>query len=339
MLRMMITFLAIVLICTPALASDAANGQWLALAEDADRATGGSADAPQTAAGFMATPPDTPFLRHTVEGVGGGWFVPSAYLVNPGNEGEVFGLPAASLTYIGGFSGHHKNIWSFAISETLFGRIELSYAINRVDLSTLKRTVQRRIANDIVRKDVVMHNLNVRGLLLKENSWGLPLPALTAGVHFKCYSAIGDINHRLVIPMEAIGYHRPYGFEYTLTASKAVHLDPLPLIVATVGLRHSEAAHIGYMGFSDRCSTTVETSVTIFPTDWLYISYEFRRKEYPYNELPVAGILQAEDNWHGLGVGVIVNENLTINAGVLWLGNVADGSGDNALACQVKYAF
>ena len=276
------------------------------------------------------------WLRHTIEGYGGTTYVPVAYLVNPGPEGTIIGMPALSATYLGGLTSSKKNILAFAVSETLFRRIELSYAFDRVDLGDLRGTVRQVINNDIGRDRVYMHNWNIRGLIVEEDSFGLPLPALTGGVHLKYNSKIKNINNRLLIPMDAVGYERSSGVEFTLTATKTIEVAPLPKIVATVGLRNSDAAYTGYMGFSDNRATTIEASVVVFPTDWLWVSYEFRRKQYPYEPIPVAGMVRSEDNWHGIGVGVKFCEHATLQAGVHFLGDMADSDGDGAMSLQLK---
>ena len=280
------------------------------------------------------------WLTHTIEGVGGGWFVPSAYLMNPGPKDGILGLPSVSSTFIGGFSGSHKKLYSFAVSETLFNRVELSYAVNRVDLSTLRHTIQDVIpGNDIGRDEVHLNNWNLRLLLLEEDSFDLPLPAITGGVHFKQNCNIEAINNQFFVPMDVMGYERASGVDWTLTGTKSIRIDPLPLIVATAGLRISDASNIGYMGFGDHHNVTVETSVSVVPCDRLMFSYEFRRKERAFSAPPVSGMIDGEENWHGVSASVRLWDHLTVKAGVLWMGNVADGQGDNAIGMQIQYDF
>jgi hypothetical protein len=347
--RMVVSLTLVGLLATVALAGGQPTEAWSSW-----MAVGEGLAAADAKAGSVAPPTDPPanpgtmvaplafhesgqrWLRHTLEGYGGTTYVPAAYLLNPGPEGTIIGMPAFSVTYLGGFTGSKKSILSFAASETLFRRIELSYAWNRIDMEGLRNTVRRVIANDIGHDTVYMHNWNIRGLILEEDSFGLPIPALTGGVHFKYNPTIKTINDQLLIPLNVVGYERTNGVEFTLTATKTIEIAPLPKIVVSVGLRNSDAAYTGHMGFSDHRSTTIETSAVVFPTDWLWLSYEFRRKEYPYSPIPVPGMVSSEDNWHGIGIGIKLCEHATLQGGVHFLGNVADEDGDGAVSLQLK---
>ncbi len=275
--------------------------------------------------------------RNTIEGVGGGIFVPSAYLANPGPKDQIFGLPSVTGTFFGVFG--RKNLFSLAVSETLFGRLEFSYAVSRFDTGNLNSVVRRTIANSLKDRGIWMHNFNLRGLLIEEDSFDLPVPAVTAGIHFKYNQTIKDINNRLLIPMDTIGYERDNGLELTLTATKRIHIDPLPPVEVTVGMRNSDAAQLGYMGFSSHRNTTIELGVTAYPTDWLAISYEFRRKENAFSGPPVAGLIRGEENWNGVNVSIIPCENLSVNLGVTWFGNIANQANAVGPTFSVNYKF
>ena len=308
---------------------------WLSAGENL-AAGRGEADGAPAAGGFdrLAAP------GHTIEGVGGGRIVPVAYLVNPGKEGTIISLPSVSFTYIGGFTRSKKNLLTFAISQTFFRRIELSYALNRADLGRLRGKIKRVIGNNIRLNRIYMHNFNIRGLLVEEGSFGCSLtPAVTAGLHFKYNDTIGDINKRLLVNLDTLGYEKDNGMEFTISVTKRIEVDPVPPIVLTVGLRNSDAAYAGHMGFSSDRSTTVEVNVAAFPLDWLRISYEFRRKQYPFNAVPaVAGtLLRPEGNWHAINADFFICDNVTIGTGVMWLSKMADSRGDGALNFQIKW--
>ena len=98
-------------------------GTWLAQATEAPAATvtGTSTDAAPGKA--------PPLPLHTIEGVGGCLIVPVAYLVNPGPEGTIFGMPSVSFTYIN--TSNTKSMQVFAVTQTFFRRIELGYALAR----------------------------------------------------------------------------------------------------------------------------------------------------------------------------------------------------------------
>jgi hypothetical protein len=279
--------------------------------------------------------PPLPF--HTIEGYGGGAITPMAYLVNPPKKGDWFGLPSAAFSNV---MAGQKNLQAFTVTENLFGRIELGYAADRLGLGTLPGDIKDATGVDIGRDDVWLHNFNVRGLLLEENSFGTNwLPALTAGAHFKINDGINSINKRLGGALTGIGYDRDWGVDYTLTASKTLLGNwtlNRPLIV-TGGLRLSEASNLGFLGFGDEYKPTFEGSVAYLPTDWLLVAYEFRQKANQYSDIP--GLVGQEDNWQAIDVSWIINKHATLVAGWGGLGNLVNGEENSAWFLQFKYEF
>ena len=322
-----------------ALAGQDPSDTWLSLAEakvdtpapaDVDKAA-----AEEPAEDAPAAPGKLPPLPlHTIEGVGGVLITPTAYLVNPGPEGTKVGLPSASLTYV---NIGQKSIQAFAVTQTFFRRFEIGYAINRFDLGTLGDAVKKALGADI-RDDVYLHHFNFRALLIEEDSFGLPLPAITAGAHLKINSGISSINSELGGALESIGYDSPCGVDFTLTASKtfAKLAFGRPVIVS-VGLRNSKASQIGYLGFSNHCRTTVEGNVICLLTDRLALAYEFRQKSNPYDR--ISGLIGDEDNWHTIALGYVVNNHLTISGGYGRFGTVFNSTEDCGWAFQIKYEF
>jgi hypothetical protein len=282
-----------------------------------------------------AEAPPLPF--HTIEGYGGGAITPMAYLVNPGKPGTVFGLPSASFSNV--MMGS-KNLQALAVTETLFGRIELGYALDRLGLGSLPSDIKDATGADIETHHLFLHNFNVRGLLVEENQFGLPfIPALTGGVHFKVNDGISDINDRLGGALNTIGYERSNGVDFTLTASKTICGDftlKRPLIVSA-GLRNSSAAQLGLLGFGDDRQFTFEGNVAYLPTDWLLVAYEFRQKANPYDRIP--GLVGDEDNWNAIDVSWIINSHATLVAGWGAFGNIANTNEDGAWWLQFKYEF
>ena len=124
------------------------------------------------------------------------------------------------------------------------------------DSARLPSDIHTATGIDLTETDIWLHHFNVRGLIVKENTCagGIPLPAITAGVHFKVNGNIEDVNQELgggtVLP--TIGYRDSSGIDYTLTATKTIPPDVLgrPLIL-TAGLRLSEASQLGILGFGD----------------------------------------------------------------------------------------
>jgi hypothetical protein len=154
------------------------------------------------AAAAVDEPPPLPF--HSIEGVGGGAITPMAYLVNPGDECHAFGKPAVAMSFVG---LGEKNLTAITVTETLFQRVELGYAANRLGLGDLPGEIhdfsEGAINNS--ESDIWLHHFNVRALLVKENAGDLPLPAITAGVHFKVNGTIRDIDEELGGALTGIG--------------------------------------------------------------------------------------------------------------------------------------
>jgi len=234
----------------------------------------------------------------------------------------------------------NKNLLSFAISETLFRRIELSYAFNRFGLGNLPRAIQKASggALRVRRHEVYLHHFNVRALVLEENSFGLPLPAVVVGVQFKVNGGIMGMDDSTGGALTAIGLEKRNGVDFTLHASKMFPTLAFgrPLIL-TAGVRNSKASNIGYTGFGDECLTTVEADVACLVTDSLAVGYEFRQKNNPYDVAP--GILNDEDDWHAIRAAYIVNDHFTIAAAWGYLGPVGNHLANCAWGIQLKYEF
>ena len=282
-----------------------------------------------------ATTKPAPIPIHTIEGYGGGIITPMAYLINPGPEGTTIGLPTVSVSFI---KLNDKDLEVVAISQTFFRRFELSYAMNRLGIGSLDNDIDKRLGIDLNRKDIYLHHFNLRGLLIEENSFGLPLPAVVAGVHFKYNDSIQTINRRLGGAFRAIGLEKSNGVDWTLTATKMFpELACGRPIILTGGLRLSQAAQLGLLGFDDECSASFEGSVAYLPLDNLMLAYEIRQKDSPYDE--VDELIGEEDTWHAISATWIVNEHLTLTAAWLGAGNIANSRADCSWGFQARWEF
>jgi hypothetical protein len=67
------------------------------------------------------------------------------------------------------------------------------------------------------------------------------------------------------------------------------------------------------------------------------VGYEFRQKNDPYH--PVPGVFEKEENWHAVRAAWIINDRLTLAAGLAHLGNVANTNVPLAWGIQFKYEF
>ena len=276
-----------------------------------------------------------PWPLHTLEGLGGGVINPTAYLVNGGPPGTDIPLPTASFTYL--YVGGRKSSQIFVASQTLYKRVGVSYALHRFDLGNLPRTISKATGGLAhIRQDLYLHNINLRGVLIQENSFDCPwLPQITAGFHFKYNTGIKSIDNELGNALEGIGYERHYGFDYTLTASKTVVLGR-PFIFSGT-LRNSAASNIGLTGFADDCQWSFEGNVICLLTDRIGLGYEFRQKSNPYDRVP--GLLGDEGNWHAILLGFAITDRLTVAAAWARLGEVGNTDADGAWGVQVKYEF
>ncbi len=291
----------------------------------------------QTAAASPDDEKGPPLPFHTIEGVGGGAITPMAYLVNPAAEGHAFGKPAVAGSYVG---LGNKNLDALTITENLWGRIEFGFAADRLGLGTLPGAIQDATKINIDRSDVWLYHFNLRGLLVKENTndnnW---IPAVTAGVDFKVNEGISDINNKLDGALTTIGYERKNGADFTLTATKTLPTSFFgkPLIVSA-GLRESQGANLGFLGFSDKYKASFEGNVAVLPFDkWLF-AYEFRQKSSPYT-LGLDPLVGDEDNWHAFDVSYIANKRTTLVAGYGIFGTLANTDANSAWWLQLKYEF
>jgi hypothetical protein len=138
--------------------------------------------------------------------------------------------------------------------------------------------------------------------------------------------------------LESIGYRRSNGEDFFLTATKTFPktIGDRPLIVSA-GLRLSEAADLGFLGFGDTYHATFEGNVAYLPFDKLLIAYEFRQKTDPYAEL--GSLIGPEDNWHAIDAALILNKNSTLVAGYGHFGNLANAEANGVWFFQMKYEF
>ncbi len=285
--------------------------------------------------------PPLPF--HCVEGYGGGAITPMAYLVNPGPTDNVFGKPAAALTF--GNLGD-KQLEAITVTETLWDRVELGYGADRIGLGILPCQVMHETGLDCGSGDVWVNNFNARFLLVKENTElaGIPLPALTFGIHAKVNEGIDQINNNLGGALTAIGFRHSYGTDFMLTATKKfAHVFGRPLIVS-LGLRESEGAELGLLGFGDTYHATLEGNAVYLPYDRLAVGFEFRQKFDPYDTIPCttvpgAFLVGPEDNWYAVEAGYICSKHATLCAGWGHLGNLVNTNANGSWLLQLKYEF
>jgi len=299
-----------------------------------------AAPAPATGGGEKAAKPECipgthnppPLPLFNIEGQGGTLLVPMAYLINCESPGTTIGMPTAGYTFV---RLGTKTAQEVHLSQTFYRRIEVGYTMLTLDLGDLPTAVRRATPFDIGFQHVVVHNFNLRGMIIEEGKYN---PAVTAGATFKYNPNVQTIDRRLGGGVRGLGLARSNGTDFTLTATKTV-IEPLLKrpVMLTGGIRFSQAAQLGTLGFGDAYRMTGEGSVAYLITDWMAIAYEYRQKKNPYNTLGT--LLGREQAWQAVDFAFIVNPHLTFAVGWLCAGNVANGRVDNGWGFQLKYEF
>lgn len=279
-----------------------------------------------------------PLPTHCVHGYSGIFITPTAYLANPPADGDVWGKPSVSGTFA---LLREKTYQSFAVTENVAGTFELGYALERIDLGDWPGEVRRTMGIRID-EDVVVHNFNLRQMIVPEGGFETPwMPAVTAGVHFKWNDGLTTINRQLQGACDALGADHSFGTEFTLTASKTLTgILPRPLILSA-GLRNSDAIHAGLMGFAGERRTTIEGSAVYFLTDRLLLAAEYRQKPDLLDQCQAGGrhLIKAENDWWDVCLAYILNDHATIAGGYANFGNVLNTRENNVWALQLKHEF
>ncbi len=276
-----------------------------------------------------------PLPLHGVEGYGGIAITYSAYLTNTAQEGDILGLPSFGAGVLGTTGGRYLGFAT--ITETIGDRLELGYGLNALSLNDLPDLVQTATGLDVGEDVVYLHNFNARVALVKEGDFGQAwLPAITAGVHYKYNDTINDIDTNLNGTMTSIGIEDNDGVDYTLYASKMLSFLPKPVLV-NVGLRNSEAAHAGLLGFTGDREFLVEGNVVMFLSNNFAVGAEYRQKPNNYEE--INGLIAGEDDWWSVVFAYVVNNSMTVSGGYFNLGDVLDEEDTDAFALKMKWEF
>jgi hypothetical protein len=276
-----------------------------------------------------------PLPLHSVEGTGGVFATHNAYLVNPAEEGEVFGLPSVGILHV--HLGQGKALESFTITETLWNRLELGYGFNYVDLGDLPQDIEEEFPVELGDQYAGLHNFNARVALVRDGEFDMTwLPAVTAGIHYKYNDTVDDIDDDLGGGLDGIGIEDDDGVDFTLYATKMITALPRPVVVS-LGLRSTESAHIGLLGFTHDRKLLGEGNVCCMLTDRLTLAAEYREKPDEYDEIP--GLLEEEDDWWTVCVGYIVNDQFTVGAGYGHFGQMMNHEANSAWGIKCKFEF
>lgn len=280
-----------------------------------------------------------PLPTHNVEGNSGVFITSTAYLANPPEQGQVFGLPSFSTSFaaIG-----EKDFESFAVTENILGKFELGYALERIGLGDWPDDV-KAATNIHVDNHVLVHNFNTRYMVIEEGGFDRAwMPAITLGAHFKWNDGHDNINRQTNGLCDTLGADHDSGTEFTAVATKTItDWLPRPLIVSA-GLRNGDGIHTGLLGFAGQRRTTFEGSIIYFLTDRLLLASEYRQKSDLCDQYTAPGgehLIKGENDWFDICLAYIVDDHLTIAAGYANFGNVLNHREDNVWAIQLKYEF
>jgi len=285
--------------------------------------------------GLYAGPP---LPTHNVEGNSGVFITSTAYLANPPEKDNVFGLPSVSGTFaaIG-----EKDFESVAVTQNIWGKVELGYALERIGLGDWPADV--RTATGIhVDNHVFLHNFNTRLMVIEEGGFDQAwMPAVTLGVHFKWNDGHNEINKQTGGLCDTLGVDHDSGTEFTAVATKTI-ADWLPRpVIVSAGLRNGDAIHTGLLGFAGERRTTFEGSVIYLLSDKLLLASEYRQKSNLCDQFSAGGkhLIKAENDWWDVCLGYIINDHLTVAGGYANFGNILNHREDNVWAVQFKYEF
>ena len=279
-----------------------------------------------------------PLPTHNVEGNSGVFITSTAYLANPPEEGELFGKPSFSTSFamIG-----EKDFESFAVTENIWGKVELGYAMERMGLGDWPTDVKTASGLHVV-NHVFVHNFNTRFMVIEEGDFEYDwVPAVTLGAHFKWNDGMSSLNRQLNRLCGQLGADHSFGTEFTAVATKTItDWLPNPLIVSA-GLRNGDAIHTGLIGFAGERRTTFEGSIIYFLTDKLLLAGEYRQKSDLLDQCSMGGkhLIKAENDWWDICLAYVVDDHLTIAGGYANFGNVFNHRENNVWAIQLKYEF
>jgi len=237
-----------------------------------------------------------PLPLHNIEGNSGVFITSTAYLANPPEKGQIFGKPSFSTSAV---FGREKDLESFALTQNLWGRLEIGYAYERFGLGDWPDDVKAATGLRISRH-LGLHNLNLRAMVVEEGSFDSPwMPTITLGAHLKWNEGQTKLDEDLGGLLDRLGSDHSRGIELTAVASKTIK-DFLPRpIILSAGIRNGDAIHTGIFGFAGERETTFEGSIIAFLTDRLAFAAEYRQKPDVLDQFTAGGkhLIKGENDW------------------------------------------
>ncbi len=280
---------------------------------------------------------DPPIPSHMIEGNSGVLITSTAYLTNPAEEGEIFGSPSVSSTVL--FFAE-KDFESFAVTENLWGNVELGYAYQRLGMGGWPDDAKNALGVTI-NQHIGLHNFNLRYMAIEEGDFDCPwMPAVTLGAHVKWNESQVELDQDVLGLLELLGSDHSGGAEATVVASKTIEgLLPWPVMVSA-GLRNGDAIQTGLLGFAGERSTTFEGSIVALLSDKVAFAAEYRQKPDFMDAFSFGGynLIKPEEDWFTLAMAFSINE-VTVAGAYANFASMANRNEDNVLGLQLKYDF
>lgn len=236
-----------------------------------------------------------------IEGAAGGGLVPWAVMAGYGTReqwgGDVFATRVDTADY---------RLDSAGLNFSYANRLELSFARQRLDISTLSKAAG--LPQSSLNQDVFGAKVRLFGDLLYDQ-----LPQVALGLQHKR-------QNNFLIP-DAVGARRDADSEAYLAASRLLLGGAMGYNLLLNGtLRYSRANETGLLGFGgdrrDNHSLLKEGSVAVLLSPQWVVGLEYREKP---DNLSFAG----ESDWRDLFVGYFPNKRVAVVAAWADLGEIA----------------
>lgn len=248
----------------------------------------------------------------SVDGSAGGGLVPWAVIAGHSGSGQWDVLASASLVDTGDF-----DLRTGALALGWNNRLELSFARLSLGLDALVRTGQ--FPDERLDTDVIGAKLRLGGDLVYGRA-----PQIAVGVQWR-RSRDGEL-------VRFASADDDQGFDVYLSASK-LWIDGIASrrTLASLTVRSTDANQLGLVGFSDRRSITLESSVAVFVhPNWL-VGVEYRGKP---DQLEFA----REDAWSDVFVAWLPSRHWHLALAYADLGSIGGIDGQRGLYFSVQVA-
>lgn len=253
----------------------------------------------------------------SIEGSAGGGITPWAVISGYGEQDE-WGATAFA-THVN-LRNYNLDVAGLALA---YGnRIELSYAHQRFDISTLQHRLS--LPDDNLSQDVFGAKVRLFGDLIYDS-----LPQVSLGIQYKH-------QNDFLIP-SLVGAARDSDVEGYLTASRLFMGAAFGYnLVVNGGVRYSRANETGLLGFGgdrrDTRSLLKEGSMAVLFNPHWAMGFEYREKP---DNLSFAG----ESDWADVFLGYFPNKHLSVVLAYARLGEIATLEDQNGTYLSIQGSF